>query len=417
METSGRFRGRGPMIRPRRRLPPWSTRAHRPRGVHIASYHSPVESSESNSDDSTQPPSHVWETPPANPIPQPQPTREEIDMEATMVPIVNQVQNKRKRGPAKCTEFEKLRKHGKIHLKINDGETAPCCENASMFTTRITWILKHHLDMSYARWSDVPKAEKDELIERVRGDFELDWELDNHRLAVTKQLRKRFNAFHHELHKKYMAYGSHEEALASGTTLVDNLVWVKLCGRWGSDAFKKISAQNRENRKRLITNHTAGHKSFVRILEEKRAERANFVDFYMEVRWSKKMEKFVTPTTEDIHKSMVSKMSKLEPSQRTEEAAATVFREVLGSRLGYARGLGEMVIPETTRVRDRERDQRYLDLVAKHKGDAEMHKAEIDEMKERLNRVLDRQNEMERMMTTFFAEFPSQLTDSLRRSQ
>ncbi|KAF5468571.1 hypothetical protein F2P56_012714 [Juglans regia] len=338
-------------------------------------------------------------------------------MEATMVPIVNQVQNKRKRGPAKCTEFEKLRKHGKIHLKINDGETSPCCENASMFTTRITWILKHHLDMSYARWSDVQKAEKDELIERVRGDFELDWELDNHRLAVTKQLRKRFNAFHHELHKKYMAYGSHEEALAFGTTLVDNLVWVKLCGRWGSDVFKKMSAQNRENRKRLNTNHTAGRKSFVRILEEKRPERANLVDFYKEVRWSKKMEKFVTPTIEDIHKSMVSKMSELEPSQRTEVAAATVFREVLGSRPGYARGLGEMVIPETTRVRDRERDQRYLDLVAKHKGDAEMHKAEIDEMKERLNRVLDRQNEMERMMTTFFAEFPSQFTDSLRRSQ
>ncbi|KAF5471716.1 hypothetical protein F2P56_008489 [Juglans regia] len=129
------------------------------------------------------------------------------------------------------------------------------------------------------------------------------------------------------------------------------------------------------------------------------------------------MDKFVTPTTEDIHKSMVSKMDELEPSQRTEEAVATIFREVLGSRSGYARGLGEMVIPETTRVRDRERDQRYLDLVAKHKRDAEMHKAEIDGMKANMNRVLERQNEMERMMTTFFTEFPYQLTDSLRRSQ
>ena len=53
-------------------------------------------------------------------------------------------------------------------MKINDGQTAPCCENAIMFTTRTTWILKHHADMSYARWTDVPENVKDELIDRVR---------------------------------------------------------------------------------------------------------------------------------------------------------------------------------------------------------------------------------------------------------
>ncbi|XP_042950995.1 uncharacterized protein LOC122282961 isoform X2 [Carya illinoinensis] len=181
----------------------------------------------------------------------------------------NQEQPKRRRGPAKCTEFKKLRKHGKVFLKINDGETAPCCENASMFTTRVKQIVRQHCDMSYTRWTDVPQAQKDKLIDCVRGDFVLDWDLENHRLTVLKQLRKRFNAFHHELHKKYLSYGSHEEALASGSSMVDPAIWVKLCGRWGSDDFKKISRQNRENRKRLTINHTAGRKSFVRILEEK----------------------------------------------------------------------------------------------------------------------------------------------------
>ena len=84
------------------------------------------------------------------------------------VPVTNVGQQKRGRGPAKCTEFDKLRRHGKIPLRINDGETAPCCENASFFTTRVTWILKHHADMSFARWTDVPKSVKDELIDRVR---------------------------------------------------------------------------------------------------------------------------------------------------------------------------------------------------------------------------------------------------------
>lgn len=83
-------------------------------------------------------------------------------------PVPTPAKKKCGRGPAKCIEFEKLRKHGKIHLKINDGEMAPCCSNAAMFTTRITWILKHHADMSHARWTDVPQPEKDELIERIK---------------------------------------------------------------------------------------------------------------------------------------------------------------------------------------------------------------------------------------------------------
>ncbi|KAF5449833.1 hypothetical protein F2P56_030238 [Juglans regia] len=84
------------------------------------------------------------------------------------MPAANQEQPKCRHGPAKCIEFEKVRKYGKVLLKINEGETAPCCENASMFTTRVTQIVKQHCDMSYARWTDVPDAEKNELIERVR---------------------------------------------------------------------------------------------------------------------------------------------------------------------------------------------------------------------------------------------------------
>ena len=66
------------------------------------------------------------------------------------------------------TEFEKLRKHGKIPLRIKDGETAPCCENATHFTTRVTWLVKHHMDLSHASWHAVPANEKEELVTRVQ---------------------------------------------------------------------------------------------------------------------------------------------------------------------------------------------------------------------------------------------------------
>ncbi|KAF5465368.1 hypothetical protein F2P56_015382 [Juglans regia] len=197
--------------------------------VDISSYHSPREADQASSDDETQPPSHPWEPPCANPIleakanrepsprGEPEPDRVQNGENVSSVPVVNQAQTRRGRGPAKCIEFEKLRKHGKVFLKINNGETTLCCENASMFITRVSWIVKHYCNMSYLRWSDVPQAHKDELIDRVRD--------------------------------------------------------------------------------------------------------------------------------------MVGKLDTLEPEKQTDEIATGVFKEVLGHRPGYARGLGEMVIPESTRQR------------------------------------------------------------------
>ncbi|XP_040994304.1 uncharacterized protein LOC121240845 [Juglans microcarpa x Juglans regia] len=240
--------------------------------------------------------------------------------------------------------------------------------------------------MSYARWTDVPKSIKDELIDRVRGDFELDWELKNHRLAVWKQLRKRFNAFHDELHKKYLAYASHDEALPADVEFVDPIVWAKLCGRWGSDAFK-------------------------------RSEGANLVDFYKEVRWSKKKDKFVTDATEDIYKEMAGKMDELAPENHSDEATRAVSREVLGHRLGYARGLGEMVILESTRAKDRERDKEYAMLVERYKKDADDHKSELDRVREEMRVVVERQIESKNMLRSLMASFHSHARGSLRGTQ
>ena len=68
---SVRGKGVGRGIRAKRFVP-YLTRANRPRGVSINSYHSSSSDADhSGSDDSTQPPSRPWEPP--CPIPQPPP--------------------------------------------------------------------------------------------------------------------------------------------------------------------------------------------------------------------------------------------------------------------------------------------------------------------------------------------------------
>ncbi|KAF5481371.1 hypothetical protein F2P56_002028 [Juglans regia] len=122
--------------------------------------------------------------------------------------------------------------------------------------------------------------------------------------------------------------------LARGTKLVDEEVWRKLCIKWGSKEFKALSLKNKLNREQLRTNHTAGRKSFVRLLEENRESVTNLVDFFKESRWSWKKGKFVTNVTEDLYNLMVEKLSAMEPEARTKEAATVVFNEVMGKGFG-----------------------------------------------------------------------------------
>ncbi|XP_042954580.1 circumsporozoite protein-like [Carya illinoinensis] len=142
MGESARGRGYRRGIRARR-FAPYQSRMRGPRGAKITSYHSHSEADQSGSDDSTQPPSHPWEQPCPNPLPPPEPIRdpppesrrapspvrepppetrrapsttyteflfaENTDLTIPTMPNANEEQPKRRRGPAKCLEFEKLR--------------------------------------------------------------------------------------------------------------------------------------------------------------------------------------------------------------------------------------------------------------------------------------------------------------------
>ncbi|KAF5477533.1 hypothetical protein F2P56_004165 [Juglans regia] len=190
---------------------------------------------------------------------------------------------KRGRGLARGTQFNRLRKVGKIPLVIKDGHRGPSCEHASIFTGRVTWIVKVYADMRHASWSCVPEEKKQELIDRVRVDFVLDWTKDNHKEMVITYLSDKYNHYHYELHKVYLKYASHEEALRGGTEMVDKVVWQSQCERWASGTFKNL---------------------------------------------------------------MVEKLKEKDPEEDVDEVAAAVFKDVLGFRSGYAQGMGHMVIPD-----------------------------------------------------------------------
>ena len=78
----------------------------------------------------------------------------------------NQIQ-RQGRGKAKGTEFLKLRKVGRVPVRVPDGSRGPSKDNCLVFASRVTYIVKRFANMRYKCWSLVPKEDKEELYNRV----------------------------------------------------------------------------------------------------------------------------------------------------------------------------------------------------------------------------------------------------------
>ncbi|XP_041009768.1 uncharacterized protein LOC121253908 [Juglans microcarpa x Juglans regia] len=113
------------------------------------------------------------------------------------------------RGLARSTEFDRILKFGKIAVEIKDGQIGVSCQNLTMLSTSVTWIVKFYVDMRHASWSHVDKQNKDELMDHVQADFVLDWTKSNLQETVAMAIAQKYNDFHYLLHSKYLECDTH----------------------------------------------------------------------------------------------------------------------------------------------------------------------------------------------------------------
>ncbi|KAF5468841.1 hypothetical protein F2P56_012957, partial [Juglans regia] len=128
---------------------------------------------------------------------------------------------------------------------------------------------------------------------------------------------------------------------------------------------------------------------------------SNLVNFYKETRWSKKKGAFVTPMTETLYNNMIEKLDEMELEERTDEAANIIFRDVIGHRSGYARGLGVSVIPEPRPSSMSAQFEHLAQENEKHKNEAMMYKTELDDLKREVRQLLVWQQSYDQRMNLF----------------
>lgn len=78
---------------------------------------------------------------------------------------------------------------------------------------------------------------------------------------------------------------------------------------------------------------------------------------------------------------MMERLVEKESEEDVDEAADTIFKEVLGNRIGYAVGMGHMVIPDPSPSMKKSRAFIRLSKEnQRNKSDTKMYKSKLDAM-------------------------------------
>ncbi|KAF5475227.1 hypothetical protein F2P56_007057 [Juglans regia] len=78
---------------------------------------------------------------------------------------------------------------------------------------------------------------------------------------------------------------------------------------------------------------------------------------------------------------MLERLNEKDSEEDVDEAAAEIFKDVLGFKSGYASGMGHMVIPEPSP--SMKKNKTFMRLAEENewnKSDAEMYKSKIEQM-------------------------------------
>ncbi|KAB1215980.1 hypothetical protein CJ030_MR4G023612 [Morella rubra] len=249
--------------------------------------------------------------------------------------------------------------------------------------------------MRYKSWSYVPKEEKDELIARVLGDFEIDWERYKDRECIKAKLAYSYNHHNHEIHKIYKTFATLEKARTNPPEEVAQDDWLRMCDKWEDEVYQSLCLKNSIIRSKLEDIHTAGSKSFLNLSVEKvvdelnkllgsfvfpnaDGEDGNLIKFYFRSHTDKD-SKFTSTIGKERY-MMEALFGERDCSKTSKGVAEQVFHKVLGHHSKYVRGPGKSSIPKPTPSSRSSQITHLTKQVEKYKSELEICREKYENM-------------------------------------
>ncbi|XP_019226606.1 PREDICTED: uncharacterized protein LOC109208053 [Nicotiana attenuata] len=172
---------------------------------------------------------------------------------------------------------------------------------------------------------------KEDMWIYIKGKYDIPdaakrWVFDSIQNAWRKYKNQLFN-------DHYKPYENDELRMEKRPVDVPESQFRDLLNYWNSDAYKKMSQTNTENRKKLKYPHTAGKRSFARICEEKKKETSEPLsskDLFVAMRKRKVDRVYKASYADTLNK--IAEMERLQSTQESEDGSQPVdaFASVMG---------------------------------------------------------------------------------------
>uniref|UniRef100_A0A2N9G009 DUF4216 domain-containing protein n=1 Tax=Fagus sylvatica TaxID=28930 RepID=A0A2N9G009_FAGSY len=306
--------------------------------------------------------------------------------------------NKRKRGRNKCKEFQRKRALGIIPITIPPNTQGVIGPNASTFTTRVGYIIREYAEFHHMSWTKVPDDHKQMLKNRLACDFTLDLNRIEDNKCLEKALGYTFSNARSKYSKRFMKLPPDLEAAKAD--IPEDLTeekWHKLCDLFNDEKWKK----------------------------KKSGQDITKIEWYKMAR-TRKDGSFVTPLCEENYNLMQEKLAD-EEVQLTEKE---IIEQVLGTRPGYARGMGKFVIPTPSSSRSYHATEvnSELETCKQELAETKQHltetkeqmaeaKEQIVQMEESQRQLLDTQKETQRQLEESQRETQCQMEENRRENR
>ncbi|XP_019225432.1 PREDICTED: uncharacterized protein LOC109207010 [Nicotiana attenuata] len=220
---------------------------------------------------------------------------------------------KRKRGKTLMPSVHGRKEHKLIVVNENNQPIGPTDDVVAELGSFLGTLARNAAFCPLNGKYDIPDASKKWIFESIQN-------------AWRKYKNQLFN-------DHYKAYENDELRMEKRPVDVPESQFRDLLNYWNSDAYKKMSQTNTENRKKLKYPHTAGKRSFARICEEKNKETSEPLsskDIFVATRKRKSDRVYKASCADTLNK--IAEMERIQPTQESEDGSQSVdaFASVMG---------------------------------------------------------------------------------------
>ncbi|KAJ9563434.1 hypothetical protein OSB04_008594 [Centaurea solstitialis] len=191
---------------------------------------------------------------------------------------------------------------GQLVFEVDECAGRIIGEDSQRFITKGGCLVREYAKFDGTTWRNQSKLLKEDIINKCMENSNYDPNCRTMVRAIDTQLANQHKTRRFGLHVYYKKFATKEDATRHPPNGINDIDWVKLCDKFSSEEFQKISAKNKKNRSMNEVPPAVGTVSIARIVDKRRreGEQVSAIEQYKIGHFSTKKNKMVNEKADEI---------------------------------------------------------------------------------------------------------------------